>query len=78
MPLIPTLGRQRQGDLCEFKASLVYIVHSKPVKAIQWEEKEKREGEGEGEGEEEEEKEKEEEEEEGYKRSCLEAGDMAQ
>ena len=23
-PLIPTLGRQRQVDLCEFKASLVY------------------------------------------------------
>jgi hypothetical protein len=24
-PLIPALGRQRQMDLCEFKASLVYI-----------------------------------------------------
>ena len=24
MPLIPALGRQRQVDLCEFKASLVY------------------------------------------------------
>ena len=23
-PLIPALGRQRQVDLCEFKASLVY------------------------------------------------------
>ena len=23
-PLIPALGRQRQADLCEFKASLVY------------------------------------------------------
>ena len=23
-PLIPSLGRQRQADLCEFKASLVY------------------------------------------------------
>ena len=25
-PLIPALGRQRQADLCEFKASLVYRV----------------------------------------------------
>ncbi|CAO2587489.1 hypothetical protein LEMLEM_LOCUS4506 [Lemmus lemmus] len=24
MPLIPALGRQRQVDLCEFEASLVY------------------------------------------------------
>jgi hypothetical protein len=24
MPAIPALGRQRQEDLCEFKASLVY------------------------------------------------------
>ena len=24
MPLIPALGRQRQADLCEFEASLVY------------------------------------------------------
>jgi hypothetical protein len=24
VPLIPALGRQRQADLCEFKASLVY------------------------------------------------------
>ena len=24
MPLIPALGRQRQVDLCEFDASLVY------------------------------------------------------
>ena len=24
MPLIPALRRQRQGNLCEFKASLVY------------------------------------------------------
>ena len=23
-PLIPALGRQRQADLCEFEASLVY------------------------------------------------------
>ena len=26
MPLIPTLERQRQADLCEFVASLVYII----------------------------------------------------
>jgi hypothetical protein len=26
MPLIPVLRRQRQADLCEFKASLVYKV----------------------------------------------------
>jgi hypothetical protein len=25
MPLIPEFGRQRQADLCEFEASLVYI-----------------------------------------------------
>ena len=24
VPLIPALGRQRQVDLCEFKASMVY------------------------------------------------------
>ena len=24
MPFIPALGRERQADLCEFKASLVY------------------------------------------------------
>jgi hypothetical protein len=28
MPLIPALGRQRQVDLCEFEASLVYKVCS--------------------------------------------------
>jgi hypothetical protein len=32
MPLIPALGRQRQGDL-EFKASLVYKVSSGTAKA---------------------------------------------
>ena len=35
MPLIPALGRQRQADLCEFKASLVYIVSSRPARATQ-------------------------------------------
>ncbi|CAO2577223.1 hypothetical protein LEMLEM_LOCUS19 [Lemmus lemmus] len=29
MPLIPALGRQRQADLCEFKASLVYRASSR-------------------------------------------------
>jgi hypothetical protein len=29
MPLIPALRRQRQADLCEFKASLVYIASSR-------------------------------------------------
>ena len=30
--LIPVLGRQRQGDLCEFKDSLVYRVSSRTAK----------------------------------------------
>ena len=34
MPLIPTLGRQRQGDLHEFEASLVYKSNSRTVKAV--------------------------------------------
>ena len=29
MPLLPALGRQRQADLCEFKASLVYRASAK-------------------------------------------------
>ena len=29
MPLIPALGRQRQVDLCEFKANLVYKTSSR-------------------------------------------------
>ena len=29
-PLIPTLRRQRQVGLCEFKASLIYIVSCRP------------------------------------------------
>ena len=29
MPLIPAPGRQRQADLCEFKASLVYSTSSR-------------------------------------------------
>jgi hypothetical protein len=33
--LIPALGRQKQGDLCEFKASLVYRVSFRTAKDIQ-------------------------------------------
>ena len=33
-PLIPALVRQRQVDLCEFKASLVYRANSKTVRAV--------------------------------------------
>ena len=29
MPLIPVLGRQKQGDLCEFKVSLVSSMKAK-------------------------------------------------
>ena len=32
-PVIPALGRQKQMDLCEFEASLVYIVSSRTAKA---------------------------------------------
>jgi hypothetical protein len=35
MPLIPALGRQRQADLSEFKASLLYIVSSRTAGATQ-------------------------------------------
>jgi hypothetical protein len=35
MPLISALGRQRQVDLCEFKASLVYRVSSRIARATQ-------------------------------------------
>jgi hypothetical protein len=34
-PLIPALGRQRQEDLCEFKASPVYRVSSRTARATQ-------------------------------------------
>ena len=33
MPLIPALRRQRQADLCEFEASLVYIASSRTARA---------------------------------------------
>jgi hypothetical protein len=35
MPLIPALGRQRQEDLCEFWASLVYRTTSSTARATQ-------------------------------------------
>ena len=35
MPLIPALGRERQVDLCEFEASLVYRVSSRTVRDTQ-------------------------------------------
>ena len=35
MPLIPALGRQRQVELCEFEASLVYRVSSRIARATQ-------------------------------------------
>jgi hypothetical protein len=34
MPLVPALGRQRQVDICEFKASLIYIESSRLARAI--------------------------------------------
>jgi hypothetical protein len=35
MPLVPVLGRQRQGKLCELKFSVVYIMSSKTARASQ-------------------------------------------
>lgn len=35
-PLVSALGRWRQVDLCEFKATLDYIASSRPVGATQW------------------------------------------
>jgi hypothetical protein len=35
MPLIPAFRRQRQVDLCEFKASLVYRASSRTARATQ-------------------------------------------
>ena len=32
MLLIPTFGRQRQVDICEFKASLAYIANSRTTR----------------------------------------------
>jgi hypothetical protein len=33
--MYPALGRQRQAELCEFEASLVYTVSSRTPKAAQ-------------------------------------------
>ena len=35
MPLIPALGMQKQADVSEFKASLVYKMRSRTVRATQ-------------------------------------------
>jgi hypothetical protein len=35
IPLIPARGRQKQGDICEFKASQVYIASSRLARATQ-------------------------------------------
>jgi hypothetical protein len=35
MPLIPALRRQRQEDLCEFQASLVYRDNSRTARITQ-------------------------------------------
>lgn len=36
MPLNPGLGREKQEDLCEMLARLIYRVNSKTAKAIYW------------------------------------------
>jgi hypothetical protein len=36
MILIPALRRQRQEDLCEFEAGLVYIANSRTVSTVAW------------------------------------------
>ena len=35
MPLVPALGRQRQADLCELEASLVYRASSRIARTAQ-------------------------------------------
>jgi hypothetical protein len=35
MPLIPTLERQRQVDLCDFKANLIYKLSPRTARATQ-------------------------------------------
>jgi hypothetical protein len=35
-PLIPALEEQRQGDLYQFKASLVYILNSRSSRNTEW------------------------------------------
>jgi hypothetical protein len=41
-PLIPALGRQRQVDLCEFEASLLYKVSYRTARATQKNQKERK------------------------------------
>ena len=45
-PSIQALRRQKQADLCEFKASLVYITSSRIVRATQRDRVSKRRGRG--------------------------------
>ena len=33
--MIPALRKQRQADICEFEASLVYTVSSRPARATE-------------------------------------------
>jgi hypothetical protein len=33
--LIPALGRQRQGELCRFNASLIYIMRTRTARAVE-------------------------------------------
>ena len=35
LPSIPVLGEQRQVNLCEFKASLIYTMSSWPARAVE-------------------------------------------
>jgi hypothetical protein len=35
MPLTPELGKQRQEDLCEFEASLIYTVNPRTARTTQ-------------------------------------------
>jgi hypothetical protein len=35
MPLVSEFGRQRQADLCKFKASLVYIASFRTARATE-------------------------------------------
>ena len=34
MPLIPAFGRQRQADLCGFKANVIYKMSSRTARAV--------------------------------------------
>lgn len=36
MPLVTSIGKQKQADLYDYLASLIYIVSSRPVGVIRW------------------------------------------